>query len=167
MRTLCPEVTREQPPALSDKLNGRLDFLGQHKRKPEFPVVTRESRRNSRKTTCFPRHRNMRPLPARAPSRWRQPSPLQHCSPHLQENDESFQHKSTGAQVASALPSLLPKRHPPLPSPHSAGTGHTAVPPSLRAPSTFLNRFVSTPTAWFGGGTQCLPHHGIVPLSPP
>ena len=28
MRTLCPEVTREQPPALSDKLNGRLDFLG-------------------------------------------------------------------------------------------------------------------------------------------
>ena len=39
MRTLCPEVTREQPTALSDKLNGRLDFLGQHKRKPEFPVV--------------------------------------------------------------------------------------------------------------------------------
>src|SRR5574337_1135767 len=26
--------------------------LGQHKRHPEFPVVTRESRRNSRKTTC-------------------------------------------------------------------------------------------------------------------
>src|SRR5574337_1257352 len=25
--------------------------LGQHKRHPEFPVVTRESRRNSRKTT--------------------------------------------------------------------------------------------------------------------
>src|SRR5574342_114254 len=25
--------------------------LGQHKRQPEFPVVTRESRRNSRKTT--------------------------------------------------------------------------------------------------------------------
>ena len=49
MRTLCPEVTREQPPALSDKLNGRLDFLGQHKRKPEFPIVTQESRLNSRK----------------------------------------------------------------------------------------------------------------------
>ena len=42
MRTLCPEVTREQPPALSDKLNGRLDFLGQHKRKPVIP------RRNKR-----------------------------------------------------------------------------------------------------------------------
>ena len=66
VRTLCPEVTREQPTALCDKLNGRLDFLGQHKRKPEFPVVTRESRRISRKTTCFPRHRNMRPLPATA-----------------------------------------------------------------------------------------------------
>src|SRR5574337_855750 len=30
--------------------------LGQHKRQPEFPVVTRESRRNSRKTTWLPRH---------------------------------------------------------------------------------------------------------------
>src|SRR5574341_1173613 len=29
--------------------------LGQHKRQPEFPVVTRESRRNSRKTTWLPR----------------------------------------------------------------------------------------------------------------
>ena len=29
-------------------------FEGQHKRQPEFPVVTRESRRNSRKTTWFP-----------------------------------------------------------------------------------------------------------------
>ena len=36
--SLCPEVTREQPPALSDKLNGRLDFLGQHKRKPDSPL---------------------------------------------------------------------------------------------------------------------------------
>ena len=35
--------------------------LGQHKRHPEFPVVTRESRYNSRKTTWFPRHRK-RPL---------------------------------------------------------------------------------------------------------
>ena len=43
-----------------------LDFLGQHKRKPEFPVVTRESRHILRKTTCFARHRNMRPLPATA-----------------------------------------------------------------------------------------------------
>src|SRR5574337_1534514 len=38
--------------------------LGQHKRQPEFPVVTRESRRNSRKTTWLPRHRKMKPFPA-------------------------------------------------------------------------------------------------------
>src|SRR5574340_1520629 len=30
--------------------------LGQHKRHPEFPVVTRESRRNSRKTTRSEEH---------------------------------------------------------------------------------------------------------------
>src|SRR5574337_665202 len=40
--------------------------LDQHKRHPEFPVVTRESRRNSRKTTWFPRHRKMKPFPATA-----------------------------------------------------------------------------------------------------
>src|SRR5574342_348560 len=40
--------------------------LGQHKRHPEFPVVTRESRRNSRNTTWFPRHRKMKPFPATA-----------------------------------------------------------------------------------------------------
>ena len=40
--------------------------LGQHKRHPEFPVVTRESRRNSGKTTWFPRHRKMKPFPATA-----------------------------------------------------------------------------------------------------
>ena len=38
-----------------------------NKRQPEFPVVTRESRRNSRKTTWRPRHRKMRPFPATAP----------------------------------------------------------------------------------------------------
>ena len=38
----------------------------QHKRKPEFPIITQESRRNSRKTTWLPRHRKMRPLPATA-----------------------------------------------------------------------------------------------------
>ena len=37
--------------------------MGQHKRHPEFPVVTRESRRNSRKPTWFPRHRKMKPFP--------------------------------------------------------------------------------------------------------
>src|SRR5574337_789370 len=41
--------------------------LGQHKRQPEFPVVTRASRRNSRKTTWLPRHRKMKPFPAPAP----------------------------------------------------------------------------------------------------
>src|SRR5574341_13544 len=41
--------------------------LGQHKRHPEFPVVTREYRRNSRKTTWLPRHRKMKPFPATAP----------------------------------------------------------------------------------------------------
>ena len=40
--------------------------LGQHKRQPEFPVVTRESRPNSRKTTWLPRHRKMKPFPATA-----------------------------------------------------------------------------------------------------
>ena len=39
---------------------------GLPKRHPEFPVVTRESRRNSRKTTWFPRHRKMKPFPATA-----------------------------------------------------------------------------------------------------
>src|SRR5574341_2592611 len=40
--------------------------LGQHKRHPEFPVVTPVSRRNSRKTTWFPRHLKMKPVPATA-----------------------------------------------------------------------------------------------------
>src|SRR5574337_880407 len=40
--------------------------LGQHKRHPEFPIVTRESRRNSRKPPWFPRHRKMKPFPATA-----------------------------------------------------------------------------------------------------
>ena len=40
--------------------------LGQHKRKTEFPVITRESRCNSRKTTWFPLHRKMKPFPTTA-----------------------------------------------------------------------------------------------------
>ena len=43
--------------------------LAQHKRKPEIPVVTRESHRTSRKTTWLPRHRKMRPLVARSEER--------------------------------------------------------------------------------------------------
>ena len=33
--------------------------LGQHKRKPEFPVVRQQSHRNSKKTTWFPLHHKM------------------------------------------------------------------------------------------------------------
>ena len=54
MQSFGPAVTREQPPALLHNSNGRFDFLGQQKRKPEFPFVIRESRRNSRKITWFP-----------------------------------------------------------------------------------------------------------------
>src|SRR5574341_39448 len=67
MRSIGPAVTREQSPGFLRNLNGRLDLLGQHKRHPEFPVVTRESRRNSRKTTWLPSHRKMKPFPATAP----------------------------------------------------------------------------------------------------
>ena len=42
--------------------NGDWTSLEQHERLPEFPVVTRESRSNSRKTTRFPRHCQMRPF---------------------------------------------------------------------------------------------------------
>ena len=50
--------------------------LAQHKRQPECPVVTRESRRNSRKTTWLPRHRKMKPFPATASHENRLPSPV-------------------------------------------------------------------------------------------
>ena len=74
---LCDQPLRQVPwylPALcvcslqSLESNPQLSFatrmedctcLGQHKRHPEFPVVTRESHRNSRKSTWFPRHRKM------------------------------------------------------------------------------------------------------------
>ena len=45
--------------------HGGWTCLAQHKRQPECPVVTRESRRNSRKTTWLPRHRKMKPFPAK------------------------------------------------------------------------------------------------------
>ena len=59
-------MTRAQPPAFPR--NSREDWAsqGQPKRKPEIPVITRESNRNSRKTTWFPRLRKMSPLPATA-----------------------------------------------------------------------------------------------------
>src|SRR5574337_1788530 len=66
MRSIGPAVTREQSPAFLRNSNGRLDFPGQHKRHPELTVVTRESRRNTRKTRWFPSHRKMKPFPATA-----------------------------------------------------------------------------------------------------
>ena len=47
-------VTQAQPLAFPCNSNRRLAFLGQHKRKPEFPVVMRETRRKSRKIMWFP-----------------------------------------------------------------------------------------------------------------
>ena len=66
MRSICHAVTREQPPALPCNLNGDWTSLGQHERHPEFPFVTRESCRNSRKITRFPRHRKTKPFPSTA-----------------------------------------------------------------------------------------------------
>src|SRR5574340_637908 len=67
MRSIGPAVTREQCPASVATRVEDWTCLGQHKRHPEFPVVIRESRRNSRKTTWLPRHRKMKPFPATAP----------------------------------------------------------------------------------------------------
>ena len=59
-------MTREQTPTPHRSSNGDWTSLRKHESFPEFPVVTRESRRNSRKTTRFPRHCEMRPFPAAA-----------------------------------------------------------------------------------------------------
>src|SRR5574340_890456 len=81
--------------------------LGQHKRQPEFPVVTRESRRNSRKTTWLPRHRKMKPFPATASQEkshvrnWRskghlaplmRPTKFPEIPVSLERNPEVFRH---------------------------------------------------------------------------
>ena len=68
--TLLLRVTTE-PKTLCTQLSlaTRMEYwtsLGQHKRKPEFPVVIREFHLNLRKTTWFPLHCKMRPLPAPA-----------------------------------------------------------------------------------------------------
>src|SRR5574337_881153 len=82
MRSIGPAVTREQSPAFLRNSNGRLDLPGPTQEAAEFPVVTRESRRNSRKTTWLPRHRKMKPFPATAPQEkshvrnWRSKGPL-------------------------------------------------------------------------------------------
>src|SRR5574340_1303461 len=93
----------------SDVCSSDLDWtcLGQHKRQPEFPVVTRESRRNSRKTTWLPRHRKMKPFPATAPQEkshvwnWRskghlaplmRPTKFPEIPVSLERNTEVFRH---------------------------------------------------------------------------
>src|SRR5574340_1218701 len=85
--------------------------LGQHKRHPEFPVVTRESRRNSRKITWLPRHRKMKPFPATAPQEkfhvrnwrskgplapWMRPTKFPEIPVSLERNTEVFQHPLLG-----------------------------------------------------------------------
>src|SRR5574341_472566 len=81
--------------------------LGQHKRQPEFTVVTRESRRNSIKTTWLPLHRKMKPFPATAPQgkshvrNWRskghlaplmRPTKFPEIPVSLERNTEVFRH---------------------------------------------------------------------------
>ena len=67
MRSIWPCSVSSATPSFPSQVERKIGFpRGQHKRKPEIPVVTRESHRNSRKTTWFPRHRKMRPLPATA-----------------------------------------------------------------------------------------------------
>src|SRR5574340_2062 len=107
MRSIGPAVTREQSPAFLRNSNGRLDLPGQHKRQPEFPVETRESRRNSRKTTWLPRHRKMKPFPATATQEkshvrnWRskghlaplmRPTKFPEIPVSLERNTEVFRH---------------------------------------------------------------------------
>ena len=53
MRSIGPAVTREQSPGSFATRMEDWTSLGQHKRHPEFPVVTRESRCNSRKSTWY------------------------------------------------------------------------------------------------------------------
>src|SRR5574342_344334 len=107
MRSIGPAVTREQSPAFLPNSNGRLDFLGQPKRQREFPVVSRESRRNSRKTTWLARHRKMKPFPATASQEkshvrnWRskghlaplmRPTKVPEIPVSLERNTEVFRH---------------------------------------------------------------------------
>src|SRR5574337_638185 len=66
MRSICPESLQSNPQLSFETRMEHWTSLGQQKRHPEFPVVTRESRDNSRKTTWFPRHRKMKPFPASA-----------------------------------------------------------------------------------------------------
>ena len=84
--------------------------LGQHKRHPEFLVVTRESRRNSGKTTWFPSHRKMKLFPATAPQEkshvrnWRS----KRCLAPLIRPHKVPRHPGLPGEVYRGLPAPLP-----------------------------------------------------------
>ena len=139
MRSIGPAVTREQCPAFLRNSNGRLDFLGQHKRQREFPIVIRESCYTSRKTTWFPRHRKMKPFPATA------------------SQDKSHVRNWRSKRYLAPLmrPHKVP-RHPGLP-----GEEHRGFPAPLPlSPTTLL---IST-----GGSTPLLCLEGVpdLPVAP-
>ena len=62
----CPAVTRVGSQLTLETRMKDWTSMGQHRRKSESPVETRDSRRNARKTTWFTRHPKMRPWPATA-----------------------------------------------------------------------------------------------------
>ena len=108
--------------------------LGQRKTHPEFPVVTRESRRNSRKTTWFPRHRKMKPFPATA----------------SQEKSQVRNWRSKRYLAPLMRPHKVP-RHPGLP-----GEEHRGFPAPLPLSPFYppdLNRRVNSP-ALSGRGSR-------------
>ena len=62
----CPAVTRVGSQLTLETRMKDWTSMGQHRRKSEFPVETRDSRRNASKSTWFTRHPKMRPWPATA-----------------------------------------------------------------------------------------------------
>ena len=105
--------------------------LGQHKRHPEFPVVTRLSRRNSGITTWLPRHRKMKPFPATA----------------SQEKSHVRDWRSKQYLAPLMRPHKVP-RHPGLP-----GEEHRGFPAPLPLSPFYspdLHRRVDCPAFWKG-----------------
>ena len=110
--------------------------LGQHKRHPEFPVVTRESCRNSRKSTWFPRHRKKKPFPIQCLRR----SPTLgigwfafHLTGHLSIASSTAPYTPRLPWALSWVPLHLPQPPDPLHSlKHHVCGGYTQAPPLLR-----------------------------------